>query len=163
MVAAAACRAQRQDFPFRPDSDFYYLTHFPEPDAVAVLVPGRQYGEYILFCREKNPEKEIWEGLRAGQEGADEQYGADDSFPITDIDDILPGLLENRDKVFCSMGRYPDLVVHRMLRRLMEDGALGEGEEREALESELVRLGETCSSAERRAETAERAAVESGG
>ncbi len=102
------------DFPFRPDSDFYYLTHFPEPDAVAVLVPGRQYGEYILFCREKNPEKEIWEGLRAGQEGADEQYGADDSFPITDIDDILPGLLENRDKVFCSMGRYPEFD-----RRLM--------------------------------------------
>ena len=56
--------------------------------------------------------------------------------------------------------RYPDLVVHRMLRRLQEEGALNEGEEREALEAELVQLGESCSSAERRAEAAERAAVE---
>lgn len=96
------------EYPFRADSDFYYLTHFPEPEAVVVLVPGREHGEYILFCREKNREKEIWEGLRAGQEGACELYGADDSFPIDDIDDILPGLLENRDKVFCIMGRFPD-------------------------------------------------------
>jgi Xaa-Pro aminopeptidase len=93
---------------FRPDSDFYYLTHFPEPDAVAVLVPGRAHGEYILFCREKNPEKEIWEGRRAGLEGAREQYGADDAFPIDDIDEILPGLLENREKLFYSMGRFKD-------------------------------------------------------
>ncbi len=95
-------------FPYRADSDFYYLTHFPEPQAVAVLVPGREHGEFILFCRERNPEKEIWDGYRAGQEGACELYGADDSFPIEDIGDILPGLLENRDKVFYSMGRYPD-------------------------------------------------------
>jgi len=95
-------------FPYRPDSDFYYLTHFPEPEAVAVLVPGREHGEFILFCRERDQEKEIWDGYRAGQEGACEDYGADDSFPIEDIDEILPGLLENRDKVFYSMGRYPE-------------------------------------------------------
>lgn len=102
------------DFPFRPDSDFYYLTHFPEPEAVAVLVPGRPHGEYILFCREKNPEKEIWEGRRAGLEGAQEMYGADDAFPLDDIDDILPGLLENREKVFCSMGRNPEFDAQLM-------------------------------------------------
>jgi len=96
------------DFPFRADSDFYYLTHFPEPEAVAVLVPGRENGQYILFCREKDPDKEIWDGCRAGLEGAVEQFGADDAFPIDDIDDILPGLLENRDKVFCNMGHYPE-------------------------------------------------------
>lgn len=94
------------DYPYRPDSDFYYLTHFPEPEAVAVFVPGRAHGEYILFCRERNPEKEIWEGRRAGLEGAREIYGADDAFPIDDIDDILPGLLENRAKVFYNMGRF---------------------------------------------------------
>jgi Xaa-Pro aminopeptidase len=99
---------------FRPDSDFYYLTHFPEPDAVAVLVPGREHGEFILFCREKNPEKEIWEGRRAGLEGAREHYGADDAFPIDDIDDILPGLLENREKVFYSMGRFKDFDARLM-------------------------------------------------
>lgn len=96
------------DFPFRPDSDFYYLTHFPEPEAVVALVPGREHGECILFCRERDLEKEIWEGHRAGLEGACEIYGVDDAFPIEDIDDIMPGLLENRDKVFCTMGRYPD-------------------------------------------------------
>src|SRR5712692_4468925 len=101
IIPTAPMRNRNRDihFPFRPDSDFYYLTHFPEPEAVAVLVPGRAHGEYILFC---------WEGRRAGQEGACEIYGADDSFPIDDIDEILPGLLENRDKVFYSMGRHPE-------------------------------------------------------
>lgn len=102
------------DYVFRPDSDFYYLTQFPEPEAVAVFVPGREHGEYILFCRERNPEKEIWDGIRAGQAGACEIYGADDSFPIDDMDDILPGLLENREKVFCNMGRFPDFD-HRLM------------------------------------------------
>ena len=96
------------DYPYRPDSDFYYLTHFPEPDAVAVLAPGRSHGQYILFCRERNSEKEIWEGRRAGLEGARDIYGADDAFPIDDIDEILPGLLENKPKVFYNMGRYSD-------------------------------------------------------
>ncbi len=108
IVPTAPVRTRNRDveYPYRPDSDFYYLTHFPEPEAVAVLVPGRAHGEYILFCRERNPEKEIWDGKRAGVEGAREVYGADDAFPITDIDEILPGLLENREKVFYSMGRY---------------------------------------------------------
>src|SRR5581483_5013120 len=94
--------------------DFYYLTHFPEPDAVAVLVPGRAHGEYILFCRERDPEKETWEGRRAGLDGARAIYGADDAFPIDDIDEILPGLLENRPKVFYSIGRYADFDTRLM-------------------------------------------------
>jgi Xaa-Pro aminopeptidase len=108
IVPTAPVRTRNRDveYPYRADSDFYYLTHFPEPEAVAVLVPGREHGEYILFCRERNPEKEIWDGKRAGVEGAREIYGADDAFPIADIDEILPGLLENREKVFYSMGRY---------------------------------------------------------
>jgi Xaa-Pro aminopeptidase len=102
------------DYPYRPDSDFYYLTHFPEPEVVAVLVPGREHGEFILFCRDRNPEKEIWEGRRAGLDGAREVYGADDAFPIDDIDEILPGLLENREKVFYSIGRNPEFDNHLM-------------------------------------------------
>jgi Xaa-Pro aminopeptidase len=107
ILPTAPTRSRNRDvnFPCRPDSDFYYLTQFPEPDAVAVLVPGRAHGEYLLFCREKDPEKEIWDGRRAGLEGAREIYGADDAFPIDNIDEILPGLLENCDKVFYSMGR----------------------------------------------------------
>ncbi len=104
-TAPTRSRSRDVNFPFRPDSDFYYLTQFPEPNVVAVLVPGRAHGEYLLFCREKDPEKEIWDGRRAGLEGAREIYGADDAFPIDDIDEILPGLLENCDKVFYSMGR----------------------------------------------------------
>jgi len=102
-------------FQYRPDSDFYYLTHFPEPEAVMVLVPGRPEGEFILFCRNKDPEKEIWDGRRAGIEGAVNQYAADQAFAIDELDDTLISLLENRDKVFTVMGRYPDFdsdVIH---------------------------------------------------
>ncbi|MEK6770826.1 MAG: aminopeptidase P N-terminal domain-containing protein [Pseudomonadota bacterium] len=107
-TAPVQTRNRDVQYLYRPDSDFYYLTHFPEPEAVAVLVPGRAHGEFILFCRENNPEKEIWDGRRAGFDGAREHYGADDAFPIDDIDEILPGLLENREKVFYSMGRFRD-------------------------------------------------------
>ncbi|MBN1378858.1 MAG: Xaa-Pro aminopeptidase [Gammaproteobacteria bacterium] len=101
-------------FPYRQDSDFFYLSGFTEPEAVIVLVPERQQGEYILFCREKDQEKETWHGKRAGQTEAVEEYGADDSFPISDINDILPGLLENKEKVFYTMGRYPDFDKHML-------------------------------------------------
>ncbi len=95
-------------FPYRPDSDFYYLTHFPEAEAVAVLVPGRPTGEFLLFCRERNPSEEMWDGRRRGLAGACAQYGADMSFPIEELDKYLPPLLENHAKVFTTMGRYAD-------------------------------------------------------
>ena len=95
------------DHIFRSDSSFHYLSGFDEPESVIVLVPGRSHGEYLLFCRERDLDKEIWDGYRAGQEGAIDQYGADDSYPYSDLDDILPGLLEGKEKVFYTMGtRY---------------------------------------------------------
>ncbi|MCG2633324.1 MAG: Xaa-Pro aminopeptidase [Gammaproteobacteria bacterium] len=96
------------EYPYRSDSDFYYLSGFPEPEAVLVLCPGRAHGQYILFCRERDAEKEAWNGDRAGLEGAVERYGADDAFPVTDIDDIMPGLMENRSKLYYSMGRHSE-------------------------------------------------------
>ncbi|MEX2517444.1 MAG: Xaa-Pro aminopeptidase [Gammaproteobacteria bacterium] len=110
------------DYPYRPDSDFYYLTGFPEPDAVAALIPNRPQGEYLLFCRERDPAMETWNGKMAGLEGACEIYGADDAFPIGDLDDILPGLLENKERVFYSMGADPafDQRVVRWLNRVRE-------------------------------------------
>ena len=93
---------------YRPDSDFFYLTGFSEPETVAVLIPGRASGEFLIFCRERNRAEEMWDGHRAGLEGAVEIFNADDAFPIDDIEDILPGLLENRSKVYCNLGRYPD-------------------------------------------------------
>ena len=106
--SSSQTRNRDVDYPFRQDSDFLYLSGFNEPEAVMVLVPGRAHGEYILFCRENDPEQETWHGRRAGQQGAIENFAADDSFPIDDIDDILPGLLEGRQKVFHFMGRYPE-------------------------------------------------------
>jgi len=110
ILPAAPVRMRNRDaeHPYRQDSDFYYLTGFPEPEAVAVLIPKRTHGEYILFCRERDPEMETWHGRRAGLEGAIDAYGADDSFPITDIDDILPGMLENCERVFYAMGCHPE-------------------------------------------------------
>ncbi len=96
------------DYHYRQDSDFQYLTGFDEPEAVAVLVPGRSQGEYVLFVRDRDPARETWDGARAGPEGAVAGYGADDSFPIDDIDDILPGLLERCSRVYYTMGVHPD-------------------------------------------------------
>ncbi len=92
------------EFAFRQSSDFLYLTGFNEPKAVAVLLPGREESEYLLFCREKDPKTEQWTGRMVGLDGAVENYNADDAFPIDDIDEILPSLMENRSKVFYSVG-----------------------------------------------------------
>ncbi|NIP73443.1 MAG: Xaa-Pro aminopeptidase [Gammaproteobacteria bacterium] len=101
-------RNREVEYHYRQDSDFYYLTGFPEPEAVAVLVPGREQAEYILFCRERDPAVETWTGYRAGQEGAVDTYGADDSFPLGDVDDILPGMLEDRERVYYTVGIFPE-------------------------------------------------------
>ena len=92
ILPAAPERVRNRDVlhPFRQDSDFHYLTGFGEPEAVLVLIPGREHGESVLFCKERNPEKELWDGFLAGPEGAIETFGLDDAFPIADIDDILP-------------------------------------------------------------------------
>ncbi|MDD4907239.1 MAG: Xaa-Pro aminopeptidase [Methylobacter tundripaludum] len=111
LIGSAAVRARNRDvnYPFRQDSDFYYLTGFNEPDSLAVFIPGRKQGEYILFCREFDEKKALWEGAHAGLEGATVHYKADDSFPIDDLDDILPGLLEDKGKVYYPIGRDSDL------------------------------------------------------
>ena len=110
ILPAAAPRRRNGDseYPYRQDSDFQYLTGFGEPEAVAVLMPQRDKGEYVLFCRDRDPAREIWDGGRAGPAGAVERYGADDAFPIGDVDEILPGLLEARARVYHTMGLNPE-------------------------------------------------------
>lgn len=112
---------------YRQDSDFQYLTGFPEPEAVAVLIPGREHGEYVLFCREKDKERELWDGYRAGQEGAISEYGADDAFPISDVDDILPGLIEGRERVYYAMGANQefDLRLTNWIKTIRSKARLG--------------------------------------
>jgi len=91
-------------YPFRQNSDFQYLTGFGEPDALCVLMPGREAAEYVLFVRDKNKQREIWDGYRAGPDGVVLDYAADDAFPIDDLDDILPGLMEGKSRVYAHMG-----------------------------------------------------------
>lgn len=110
IVASAPERVRSNDtfYPYRQDSDFLYLSGFPEPEAVLVLVPGRAAGQSLLFCRERHPEREQWDGPRVGLEGAVEQFGFDDAYPIGDIDDILPGLIEGRARIHYHLGRDAD-------------------------------------------------------
>ncbi|GAP66148.1 aminopeptidase P [Mizugakiibacter sediminis] len=131
IVAAAPERMRNADaaYPYRQDSDFHYLTGFPEPEAVLALLPGRRAGETILFCREREPERERFEGARIGSEGAVRDYGMDDAFPIEDIDDILPGMIEGRARLYCHFGRDADfdaklLTWVRRLRALRGGGVV---------------------------------------
>ena len=115
------------DYQFRPDSDFFYLTGFAEPEAVAVLCPGRNQGQYIIFCRQRDELREMWDGRRAGLDGAVETYGADDAFPIEDMGEILPGMMEEREKVYTTVGRYPDFDVSVLswLNKIKRDARSG--------------------------------------
>ena len=114
-------------FQFRPDSDFYYLSGFVEPDAVLVICPGRPQGEFVIFCREKDKFREMWDGRRTGLEGAIEHYGADDAFPFDDMHEILPGLMEERAKVYTNVGRYPDFDTQLLawMNKIKQDSAQG--------------------------------------
>lgn len=92
-------------FAFRQQADFYYLTGFNEPEAVLVIAPKRKEGEYILFNRVRNRDLEIWDGPRAGQDGAVETFLADQSFPIYELPDLLPEMLKGRDTVYYPVGQ----------------------------------------------------------
>ncbi len=107
IVPAAPERIRNNDahYPYRQDSDLVYLTGFEEPESVLVLVPGREAAESILFCRERDRNRELWDGPRLGPEQAPAKLLVDDAFPITDIDDILPGLIEGRERVYYHFGR----------------------------------------------------------
>ena len=131
LVAAAPERMRNADaaWPYRQDSDFHYLSGFPEPEAVLALLPGRAHGEVVLFCRERDAARERWNGASSGTERAVANYGMDDAFPIDDIDDILPGMIEGRARVYCDFGREPDFDARllgwmRRLRQLRGGGVV---------------------------------------
>jgi Xaa-Pro aminopeptidase len=125
--APVRMRSRDAEYRYRQDSDFYYLTGFAEPDAICILAPGRDNGEFVLFCRDRDREKELWNGSRQGPEGAVANYSADDAFPIDDADDILPGILETRSRVYYAMGAYPefDRRVSDWVRSLRSQEAAG--------------------------------------
>ena len=129
IIPTSSVKSRNSDveYQFRPDSDFYYLTGFNEPEAVAVICPGRPQGEYVIFCRERDELREMWDGRRAGLEGAVEYFGADDAFPIEDIGEILPGMMEEREKVYTTVGRYPDFdaLILSWLNKIKRDVRIG--------------------------------------
>jgi Xaa-Pro aminopeptidase len=105
-TAPPAVYSNDVEYRYRPDSDFYYLTGFREPEAVAVLAPGNDAAGYLLFVRPRDPERELWAGARAGVEGATEIYGADAAFPIDRLESELARLLATTDRVYFAFGRH---------------------------------------------------------
>lgn len=106
VVPAAPERTRNHDvhYPFRQDSDFRYLTGFDEPDALAVFAPGDADGDFILFTRPRDPEMELWEGRRAGPEGAVRDYGADAAYAVDEIDLRMVRALSGRRKLVYTLG-----------------------------------------------------------
>lgn len=129
-------RSNDTHYPYRQDSDFWYLTGFSEPEAVLVMIPGRKHGEHLLFCRERNSEREAWDGPRIGPEGSVETLGMDDAYSIDDLDDILPGLLEGRRRVYYHFGRDKefDLKLIGWLNRVRTHMRMGAEPPHEFLE-----------------------------
>jgi len=103
-AARELVRSHDTTFPFRQDSDFYYLTGFPEPDALAVLA-GSEPHRFILFTRPRDGKQETWTGPRQGPEGAREVFGADESFPLSELDSTMPELLSNMRRVYFAFGK----------------------------------------------------------
>ena len=135
LVAAAPARTRSNDtdYYYRQNSDFYYLTGFDEQDALLALIPGRKQGEVVLFCQEKDKLKELWTGVLMGPDAARIELSLDDAFPIADIDDILPGLIEGRERVYYSMGhdsRFDERVMEwvKVIRAKAKLGAQPPGE-----------------------------------
>jgi Xaa-Pro aminopeptidase len=101
-------RSNDTHYRFRQDSDFFYLTGFEEPDAVAVIRPGADE-KYTLFVRPRDPEREIWDGRRAGVEGAKSEFGADAAFPISEFGEKLSQYLDGAEMLYYRLGVDPDL------------------------------------------------------
>lgn len=105
VVPTAPERVRNRDthFPYRFDSHFYYLTGFAEPEAALVIVAGPS-PKTLLFCREKNEEREVWEGFRYGPQAARERFGFDEAHPIGELDGALAMLLENQPALLYPVG-----------------------------------------------------------
>ena len=126
-------RSRDTHYPYKQNVNLSYLCGFPAPASVLVLIPGRENGETVLFCRDKDPLRETWDGYREGPDGAVKNFGADDAFPISDIDDILPNLIEGKDRLYYAIGKDPEFDKHLMdwinhVRSQRGNGALPPGE-----------------------------------
>lgn len=125
-TAAEAVRNRDSHYPYRFDSSFYYLTGFTEPEAVLLLVAGEQ-PRSILFCRDKDMEREIWDGFRHGPEGAKQAFGLDEAYSIERLDELAPLLLANQSRLHYALGADPawDARVTGWLNQLRAQARTG--------------------------------------
>ncbi|TLF53796.1 Xaa-Pro aminopeptidase [Halomonas urmiana] len=121
--AALVTRSRDSEFPFRQDSDFHYLTGFPEPEALLVLLPGREEGESVLFCQDRDPAMETWTGMRLGAEGAVRDHGLDQAFENAERDERLATLLEGRQVLYLPLDDAGALALAEELRGELSDRA----------------------------------------
>ncbi len=110
IVRATAPKIRNNDvhYPYRQNSDFLYLSGFSEPEAMLVLLPEDKGGESIMFCRERDRQREMWDGATAGTQGAKELFGFDQAFPMAEMENHLPGLLHGRERIYYDLGKDPD-------------------------------------------------------
>ena len=107
-AAPVLIRNRDVEHSFRQDSDFLYLSGFNEPEAVIVLIPGRKQGQFVMFCRSRDKLKETWNGRRYGQEGVIEHFGADEAYPIDELEEHLPAMMAHCESVYYTMGLRPE-------------------------------------------------------
>jgi len=107
-TAPEVARNRDSYFPFRHDSYFYYLSGFPEPEAVVALVAGPEGDRHVLFCRDKSEEREVWDGFRYGPDAAREIFGFDEAHSITELKTKLPDIASDRPALFTPLGLFGD-------------------------------------------------------
>lgn len=114
--ASLVTRSRDSEFPFRQDSDFHYLSGFPEPDALLLLLPGRAEGECVLFCQDRNPLMEAWTGIRLGAEGAVREHGVDQAFENTERGERLEALLDGRRTLYLPLDSVEAMAIAEEVR-----------------------------------------------
>ncbi|HYR77372.1 MAG TPA: Xaa-Pro aminopeptidase [Pyrinomonadaceae bacterium] len=116
-AAREAVRSHDTNYRYRQNSDFFYLTGFEEPDAIAVIAPSREK-KFTLFVRPRDPEREIWDGYRAGVDGAVRDYSADEAFPVSEFDEKLPELLDGPAILYYAFGHSTPEMDQKIIRQL---------------------------------------------
>ena len=101
--ASVKSRISDTDYAYRQDSNFYYLSGYEEPESLILIRPNHANEKFIIFCRDRDPLREQWDGFRTGQEGAISEYGADASYSINSVDQLMPELLKGSKNIYFSM------------------------------------------------------------
>ncbi|SDO32957.1 Xaa-Pro aminopeptidase [Vreelandella arcis] len=109
--ASLVTRSNDSDHPFRQNSDFYYLTGISEPDGLLLLLPGRDEGQSVVFCQDRDPTMEAWTGRRLGAEGVMREHGIDQAFENAERESLLPELLKGRELIYLPLDNGDALAI----------------------------------------------------